>query len=102
VAALIELDVLSLADGVALDEFSEAMAEVEELTQAIRKQGRVVSGSHGGTVMNPLCRLLNQARDRVLKYTREFGLTPAARARVHANTTDAPKDEKSDLLRIVG
>lgn len=102
VAALIELDVLSAADGVALAEFAEAMAEVDELTADIAKEGRVLTNTNDNVVMNPRCRLLNQARDRILKYSREFGLTPAARARVHSNETDAPKDEKSDLLRGVG
>ena len=103
VAALIELDVVSAADGVALAEFAEAMAEVQELTAEITEKGRVVPGYRAGSLIaNPLCSLLNQARGRVLKWSREFGLTPAARARVVSNETDAPKDEKSDLLRGVG
>jgi P27 family predicted phage terminase small subunit len=103
VAALIELDVLSAADGVSLAEFAEAMAEAEELKAQIAKEGRTFQGFRAGSLIaNPLCGVLHQVRERILKYAREFGLTPAARARVHSNETDAPTDEKSDLLRGVG
>jgi P27 family predicted phage terminase small subunit len=102
VVDLIELDVLSSADGVALAEFAEALAEVEELRAILRTEGRTIDGAAGSKIAHPITYQLNQARSRVLHYSREFGLTPAARSRVKANTAnDEPKDEKSQLLRVV-
>jgi phage terminase small subunit len=44
--------------------------------------------------------VVNQCVDTITKLSREFGLTPAARSRIMAQTEPEPEDDLMALLRM--
>lgn len=100
VAALMSLGVLTECDQVALAQFAEDLAEIEACDHELSERGLVISDDKKSFV-NPLVRIRNEAKDRVLRYLKEFGLTPSARTRVSAKPREEPKDDKARFLRVV-
>lgn len=88
---------LTEIDGVALGMLCEALAVYHEAKKAVAVGGLVVVSDKGNSYQNPALGLMNSARADVLRYAREFGMTPAARSRI---SLDAPTEEPSlaDLL----
>jgi P27 family predicted phage terminase small subunit len=61
--------------------------------------GLMVRAGTGGAVQNPLFLTMRQSAQDMLRYAGEFGLTPAARARLSASGFDPPpSDGKFDGL----
>lgn len=100
------MGVLTEADGAALERLCDCYAEILECRELIAKQGRTYSSIRGfggedseieQVLMkaNPAVAMLADADRRFKSYLVEFGLTPAARSKVHAKTDD---DEKQDPL----
>lgn len=55
----------------------------------------LVRTSNGTAVQNPLIGIANKAAADMLRYASEFGMTPSARSRVHADTTAAQAADKA-------
>ena len=98
--------VLTTLDLRGLERLCLVWQEVEELTQFIEENGRVVEmiGSQGQKQLKvrPEQSLLADADRRLLQYLVQFGLTPAARTRVHAqgdrkDDADSPEAQYFDL-----
>jgi P27 family predicted phage terminase small subunit len=74
----------------------EQLATVQELNEVIRKDGLVITGRGGRQVPHPALNALRSSGKIVLSLLKEFGMTPASRARMgivdHA-------EEEDDLLR---
>lgn len=94
------IGVLTEADGGALVQLCEAEAEVEELRAQIRLDGRTfkTTSTAGDIVIkaNPAVAMLDSAVHRLRAYQLEFGLTPAARTKVHtvkSNGKPEPKEK---------
>jgi P27 family predicted phage terminase small subunit len=49
----------------------------------------LVKTANGTAVQNPLIGIANKAAADMVRYASEFGMTPSARSRVHADTTAA-------------
>lgn len=60
---------------------------------ALSRSGLLTHGSTGQPITNPLFKAMLDAQDRVMRLTVEFGMTPAARARVNAKPEDETKDK---------
>ena len=56
-----------------------ALSEVESETD-----GLVIETQSGNTIQNPLVGIANKAMTDMVRYSAEFGMTPSARTRVHA------------------
>jgi len=101
------MGILTEADGAALERLCDCYAEILECRELIAKQGRTYSSIRGiggedseieQVLMkaNPAVAMLADADRRFKSYLVEFGLTPAARSKVHAKPDD---DEKPDPLQ---
>ena len=96
-----QMGVLTLADGPALERLVSVYLEVHELEVLIREQGRVVEmlSTQKEKVLkaNPAVAMLNSADSRLRQMLIEFGLTPAARTKVHTvkrGGSDKPEKQK--------
>ena len=93
------MGVLTEADSAALERLCDCYSDILECRDLIARDGRTYTNdSQGGTLIkgNPAVAMLSDADKRFKSYLIEFGLTPAARSKVHA----APDDEtnKKDPL----
>lgn len=87
---LIRLGLLTEADQSALACLCEALYDLEWANQEIAKEGRTQMGSTGTTIAHPAILIARQAREHVRKFSAEFGMTPATRAR--AATSGGERD----------
>lgn len=69
------------ADGQRLERWIRAVDEWHRVGREFRK-ARLVSGSMGQPVLNPLAAYLNQLEQQIAKSETEFGLTPMSRLRL--------------------
>jgi P27 family predicted phage terminase small subunit len=100
------MGILTEADGAALERLCDCYAEILECRELIAKNGRTYASIRGlggedspieQVLMkaNPAVAMLADADRRFKSYLVEFGLTPAARSKVHGKSDD---DEKTDPL----
>lgn len=82
-----EIGVLTVADGTALELLCITHCEVTDLTRQLREVGHTerVLSTQGEIVTkaNPLVSMRDAARRELRLLLNEFGLTPAARTKVH-------------------
>jgi P27 family predicted phage terminase small subunit len=71
-----------------------AMAERDLLTG-----GLMIKTTNGNAIQNPLIGTANKAASDMVRYASEFGLTPAARARIGFSTANAQKSKFDGLIR---
>ncbi len=93
------MGVLTEADGSALERLCDCYTDILECRKLIERDGRTytTSTAQGDTLIkaNPAVAQLRAADAQFKSYLVEFGLTPAARSKVHATPDD---DEKEDPL----
>lgn len=95
-----ELKVFTVGDTLPLEGLCRAYSRAVQSDRAIESHGVVVKNDFGTLVKNPACAISQTAWAEVRKFCQEFGLTPASRSRVVADTngdTD-PKDKAEDFL----
>lgn len=97
------MGVLTVADGVALERLCECYAEVEALSEYIKKRGRVfkTTNTAGDATIkaNPAAAMLADADRRLKSYLVEFGLTPAARSKVHIQDNEENQNAAAAFFR---
>jgi P27 family predicted phage terminase small subunit len=93
---LVDMGVLTTADGTALALLCDSMADYIEISRTLKAEGLTYTAeSRDGVrvVKHPLVQERNEAWKRVHRMAVEFGLTPSARRRVSAsgeqNSADA-------------
>lgn len=74
VALAVDLEVVAL--------YCHSQAMLVSCVDAIRRDGLVIEGSHGGLVRHPLAGTMVQMQDQVRRLSAELGLSPLARLRV--------------------
>jgi len=89
---LAALGLLAKIDRSALALYCEAYARWIEAIEAIHKYGVVIKSPSGYPVQSPYVAIANKAGEQVRLMLGEFGMTPAARSRVHATS---PLEEES-------
>ncbi len=93
------MGVLTEADAFALERLCDCYTEILECREEVEARGRIYESVKGeGEVLmkaNPAVAMLADADRRFKSYLIEFGLTPAARSKVHATPDD---DKKADPL----
>lgn len=93
---LVEMGVLTAADGVALACYCEAVVTLERASQLVAATDVLIRSKHDQPIRNPALIAQRDAMRTVLAFAREFGLTPAARHGVSVPT--ARRDEREELL----
>ena len=79
-------------DGVALGMMCEALDVYQRAKVAMGEEGVIVRSEKGGLYQHPAVGVMSSARGEVLKWAREFGMTPSARSRI---AVDAGGEEPS-------
>lgn len=90
------MGILTVVDGSALSGLAQAMADFEEASVILARDGKVIEGRDAGMVRSPWLMVRKQAEDRMKQGFADFGLTPAARARLH--TEPKPKKDAAEEL----
>lgn len=93
------MGVLTEADSFALERLVDCYTDILECRKLVERDGRTytTSTAQGDTLIkgNPAVNQLRAADAQFKSYLVEFGLTPAARSKVHATPDD---DDKKDPL----
>lgn len=103
---LLAMKVCTVADGLALQLLTEALAEWAEARQQVRKRGLTYDTTTvtGGTMRrpNPEVAIAADAWRRAMTMLGQFGLTPASRSKVSAQLMEEENDPLLDLLNERG
>jgi len=95
---------LAEVDGTALGMLCEALAMYHEAKRvlAVGGEGLIVVSDKGNTYQHPAVGLMNSARADVLRWAREFGMTPAARSRISVESVGEEESLADLLFEAVG
>jgi len=81
--ALDELQLLSTADAATIELYCKAWSHYQAAGDKVEKEGYlVIHPKSKMPIQNPYWKILIQSEEQVRRYLVEFGLTPAARARM--------------------
>ena len=92
---LVELGLLSTIDKAALAGYCVAWAEWIEAVDRLGREGKVFKRANGNPLLSPWWTIANEANKTMYRYLTEFGLTPAARSRIHAAPPKKPESKLS-------
>lgn len=88
----------STVDADNLASYAQALYEHQRASLLIAKQGIIVFGDRGQPVRNPACVITQQTSAVILRYAREFGLTPSARTAMGSKYGEPVGGEAERLL----
>jgi len=91
------LGLLTELDGLALAMLCETLAQYVAAKEIVEREGLLAVSDKGNSYQNPATGLMTQARGELLKWAREFGMTPSARSRIVVDTESA-EPSLADLL----
>ncbi|WP_321941651.1 phage terminase small subunit P27 family [Paraburkholderia tropica] len=100
---LFALGLLTRIDRAALAAYCKAYERWVQAEQALAKMaerdllssGLMIKTTNGNAIQNPLVGTANRAMLDVVKFASEFGMTPAARARIEAGPNGSQDDDES-------
>jgi P27 family predicted phage terminase small subunit len=95
VPILMRMRVLTEADGYALASLCQTYSTMVKAQEKLNEAGFLYKAPSGYVMQSPVLAVVNQCIETIVKLSREFGLTPAARSRV--STTSEPE---VDLLEL--
>jgi len=75
--------VLTEADGMALASLCQAWSTMMKAQQKLNETWMLLKTPSGYVQQNPLISIVNSCMETVTRLSREFGLTPASRTRLH-------------------
>lgn len=78
-------------------EYCKAFFAKKDFEKELEKQGHVLVNDKGNSYANPLVKITRDLSDYMYRIAREFGGTPAARARIGIALTENEKEE-SDVF----
>jgi P27 family predicted phage terminase small subunit len=89
------LGLVSDLDRAALAGYCQAWGRWVEAEEALKQYGVVVKSPSGFPMQSPFMAVANKALEQMRAFLIEFGMTPASRTRVHAESpaADDPLDE---------
>jgi P27 family predicted phage terminase small subunit len=92
------LGLLAKIDRSALALYCESYARWIDAVTAIHKYGAVIKSPSGYPIQSPYVSIANKAGEQVRLMLAEFGMTPAARSRVHADPDRREESKWAGLL----
>ena len=90
--------VLTIADRAALAAYCQAWADWVKARGEIATGGMISTTSNGYEQQSAWIGIANKALDNLMKFASEFGLTPASRARIHAEPPTTPEEEAEERI----
>lgn len=90
---LYQLGLLSRIDRAALAAYCQAYGRWCESERMLAQKGLLVKTTNGNVIQSPLVGIANKCLEIMHRYLTEFGMTPAARARVHAEKPEKSKKQ---------
>jgi P27 family predicted phage terminase small subunit len=88
---------LTEVDGLALAMLCEAFAQYMAAKAVVDREGMLLMSDKGNSYQHPAAGLMTQARGELMKWAREFGMTPSARTRIVVDT-GSEEPSLADLL----
>ena len=92
---LAELGVLTEVDRTTLAAYCQAWDRLVKAERELAKNGMVTARKDGYLLVSPWVTIANQASKEMRAYAVEFGLTPAARSRLHIKPPEDDADSKA-------
>lgn len=89
---------LTEVDGLGLAMLCEAVGQYVEGKEIVEKEGAIAVSDQGNVYQHPAIGLMKTARAEVLRWAREFGMTPAARSRISVDGDGSEEQSLADLL----
>ncbi len=93
---------LTEVDGLALAMLCEAFAQYMAAKTVVDSEGMLLVSEKGNSYQHPAAGLMTQARGELMKWAREFGMTPAARSRISVQAADDAPTLADMLFEAVG
>ena len=97
-----KLGLLTSIDGEAFAAACQAWKDYVDCQKIIKKHGRTYTYKNQGGFENeterPEVKVANKALEQFRSFCREFGLTPASRAKIEVKTEDGEEDPMEKLL----
>jgi len=75
---------LTLVDRAALAAYCQAYGRWAQAERELATEELVITTDKGNLIQNPLVGIARRAQSDMVRYAAEFGMTPSARSRVHA------------------
>ena len=88
---------LTEVDSQALGLLCEAFAQYVAAKAVVDREGMLLMSEKGNAYQHPATGLMTQARGELMKWAREFGMTPSARTRIVVDT-GSEEPSLADLL----
>ena len=98
VPVLRRMRVLTEADQMALANLCQTYSTMVKAQQKLTELGILYKSPSGYVMQSPLLGVVNQCIETITKLSREFGLTPAARSRIIAQSDPDDIDELEAAL----
>lgn len=99
------LGLLSNIDRAALAAYCQAYGLWVQAERALKAMARgnvtgglLVRTTNGNAIQNPLIGIANKAKADMVRYAAEFGMTPSARSRVHAEAAQRTSDPAEEFV----
>jgi P27 family predicted phage terminase small subunit len=89
VPQLIHLGILTSLDLSMFAAYCESFSTYIDALARIKKLGKVVIGSRGTLTKNPYLRIAREAKQDMLRFAQEYGITPGSRTRLHVEKEEA-------------
>ena len=99
VPILQRMKVLTEADGYSLANLCQTYSTLVTAQEKLSEAGILYKAPSGYIMQSPLLAVVNQCIETITRLSREFGLTPAARSRIIAQTDD--DDGTEEIMRIL-
>ena len=90
---LVRMTVLTEADYIALASLCQTYSTMMKAQEQLNKSGILFKTPSGYVQQSPLIGVVNNCTEKIVMLCREFGLTPSARSRVQANSSDDAKQQ---------
>ncbi len=94
---------LTSVDRAALAAYCQTWARWCDAERQLQKSGVVLKSPKSGfPIQNPYVGIANTALDQLRKWATEFGMTPAARSRIHVEAPDEQTDPFAAFMATLG
>jgi P27 family predicted phage terminase small subunit len=100
VKLLLRTRVLTEADGLALANLCQAWSTLVKAQKKLNESGLLLKTPSGYVQQSPLLGIVNNCTEKVVKLSREFGLTPSSRSRLEVPPEPKPETAMGRFLRM--
>ncbi len=95
---LYDAGLLKYADRAAMAAYCQAYGRWRAAEELVQKSGLLIKTTNGNVIQNPAVGIANKAFAAMVKVSKEFGMTPAARSRLVIYGNSEPETTLADTL----